>query len=229
MNNDASQGSYVISQWVSRFGPNFSQPAARRIDKGFGQSQVRKGVWIDPPIIADKILDVRKTLPSPSRPVRAVVIEETTTAGGGTILPGTSAEEKVPVFTVVGSGPWLVSVQVQNSSGLALTGRYWIRFSLGDTEWAADSVSGVLTVTSATYSTSPADQVYDVVTNSDGTCVLSVTATANQYLMGAVGLEKIYSTGVLTYTPAASHPVSLITRLTPLGLPGRRCGSFAGR
>jgi len=29
--------------------------------------------------------------------------------------------------------------------------------------------------------------------------------------------------------PGGSHPVSRLTRLTPLGLPGRRCGSFAGR
>lgn len=224
------QSNYVIAQWMSRFNPALATDTAKKINRGFTQNRVRKGVWIDPPVVSDRI-DVRSTLPSPTNPVRAVQIAPQTGGGSTTSAPPTIVTEyleKMPVFTVTGTGPWTISVQVEDTDGNILTGRHWIRFTFGATEWASDNTTASITVDAATTYTWPADAILDLVTSSDGTCVLTISDTAEVWLSAAVGLERLYSQK-LTYSAPASHPVGIITRLAPLGLPGRRCGSFAGR
>lgn len=148
------------------------------------------------------------------------VREPGTGSGGGTTL--------YPVFTTSGTGPFTIGMQVTDlATATSVSGRYWVRVNIGTTNYANDAV-GSITYNTETMHLEATDGHTDIMTSSTGYCEIEVAATANRYVVAAVGMEKVYSTGLLTYG-VVSHPVSLITRLTPLGLPGRRCGSFAGR
>jgi hypothetical protein len=145
--------------------------------------------------------------------------------GGGT----TSAGTLYPEFTTSGTGPFTVGIQVTDSDTLLpVAQEHWVRVMVGTTEWALDTSAEITVNTSTAYITTTGDGVYDILTDSTGFCEIEISASADRYVSAAVGSERAYSSGVLTYG-VVSHPVALITRLTPLGIPGRRCGSFAGR
>lgn len=144
--------------------------------------------------------------------------------GGGT----TSAGTLYPEFTTSGTGPFTVGIQVTDSDTLLpVAQEHWVRVHIGTTEWALDTITEG-TLNTGTTHFYPNDGVMEILTDATGFCEIEITASADRYVSAAVGSERAYSSGVLTYG-VVSHPVGLITRLTPLGVPGRRCGSFAGR
>jgi hypothetical protein len=123
-----------------------------------------------------------------------------------------------PVFTTSGTGPFTVGMQVTNLATAApVSGRYWIRVSIGTTEWANDA-TGSITYNTETLHIDGTDGQFDVMTSSTGYAEIEITASADRYVVAAVGMEKVYSTGVLTYSASVpivtGNPIGLLLALT---------------
>jgi hypothetical protein len=58
----------------------------------------------------------------------------------------------------------------------------------------------------------------EILTDATGFCEIEITASANRYVSAAVGSERAYSSGVLTYSasvpPVAGNPIGLLLALT---------------
>lgn len=134
----------------------------------------------------------------------------TPSSGGGSTL--------YPVFTTSGTGPFTVGIQVTNlATGLPVSARYWVRVSIGTTEWGLDTITEG-TLNTGTTHFYPNDGVMEILTDSSGFCEIEITASADRYVSAAVGSERAYSSGVLTYsvagTPVTGNPIGLLLALT---------------
>lgn len=120
-------------------------------------------------------------------------------SGSGTTL--------YPVFTTSGTGPFTVGMQVTDlATATSVSGRYWIRVTVGTTEYAADTADTITLNTGSVLIATGSDAVVDVMTSSTGYAEIEITASADRYVVAAVGCEKVYSTGVLTYSaPGSGH------------------------
>lgn len=132
-------------------------------------------------------------------------------SGGGTTL--------YPVFTTSGTGPFTVGMQVTDlATATSVSGRYWIRVTVGTTEYAADTADAITLNTGSALIATGSDAVVDVMTSSTGFCEIEIAASADRYVVAAVGMEKVYSSGLLEYsvagTPTTGNPIGLLLALT---------------
>lgn len=142
-----------------------------------------------------------------------------TIPGVGTGPPSGSGATLYPEFTLSGTGPFVVGFQVTNASTLAsVTGRYWVRLTNGTTDFASDATDTITLNTGTTLLATISDGVVDVLTDSSGFAEIEVDAAADRWVSAAVGMEKAYSTGELTYVPSGptvpGSPMGLLLALT---------------
>lgn len=118
-------------------------------------------------------------------------------------------------ITTSGSGPFTVNVQVIDQNGDHLSDYYWVRFTIGTTDYANDATGGITyNVESAHWEYS--DGTADVLTNSSGICEIEVTASADRYVTASV-LGSAQSSGLLTYSAPGAYsgePIGLLLALT---------------
>lgn len=86
------------------------------------------------------------------------------------------------------TSPRKVTLQVVDRLGAAKPGRWWVRFTVGDTEWTSSATQTIAVTSSLQAITVTADEVYDVLTNADGIAEFNITGAADTYYVSAIVL-----------------------------------------
>lgn len=92
------------------------------------------------------------------------------------------------------ASPRTINIQVRDRLNEAWKGRWWVRLAFGASEWAVGG-GQTITVTSAGASVViVVDQVYDILTNADGTIALQLAAAAGTRYFTASVIGRAQST-----------------------------------
>ena len=114
------------------------------------------------------------------------------------------------------TSPRTITIQVRDRLNVNWKGRWWVRVAFGSTEWERDG-SLTITITSAAISIPiVADQVYDLLTNSDGTATLTIDGADDTYYLTSTVLGRAQSSSVEIASTfvGAGEPIGLLLALT---------------